>query len=198
MRAPERGALTPYDSVRPIDRADAAPTDSILRDLCRALTPSSGEKPEIHIELSPSAWEKVRTYYRRPYRPEPREFRVGVEGGTVWLYSPGARQRAWEKAQRRRGSVFGWVADRWRALNQRLLEGLARQMLSVGSRMESRQRQRLHLYGSLQRGAPEQHFEAEHVGGETFSLITRPSLDTEGHAAPPDTDSTYKKWTPGA
>jgi hypothetical protein len=171
--------MTPYDSIRPVDRADAAPTDSILRDLCRVLTPASGEEPTIHIELSPAAWDKVRTYYRRPYRAEPREFRVGVQGGAVWLYSPGARERVW-----RRGQSPGWWT---RVVRDRLGRLLARLALWVADREQAT--------GNPKRREAMRAVQAQaDILRETFSVVARPDLDTTGHAQPADTSSTYVKW----
>lgn len=84
-----------FSDVAPPDKADRTPLDDALRALLDAVTGVRSDKPRIVVTLEQAEWDKVRTYYQRPYRPRPlREFCVSMDGGLVWFELAGAQQEA--------------------------------------------------------------------------------------------------------
>lgn len=79
-----------FSAVAPPDKADRTPLDDALRALLEAVTGVRSDKPRVTITLEQAEWDKVRTYYQRPYRPKPqREFCVSMDGGVVWFERAG-------------------------------------------------------------------------------------------------------------
>lgn len=90
--------MTPYDSIAPPDKADRTPLDAALRDILRALATERNPRPSVTVQVGRDEWERVRSYYQRPYQRRPtREFAVATEAGTVW----------WELVEEQPVEAFG-------------------------------------------------------------------------------------------
>ncbi|HUR93047.1 MAG TPA: hypothetical protein VMY76_00590 [Gemmatimonadales bacterium] len=73
------------DEVLPPDRADQAPVTAPLRDLLRHLQHGPDHRPSIEIVCDPDAYAQLRSYFARPFRPQPSTFCLPLAEGAVWF-----------------------------------------------------------------------------------------------------------------
>lgn len=73
------------DEILPPDRADQSPVTAPLRELLRHMTRGEGHRPSIEVVCDPDAYDKLRTYFQRPYRGQPSTFALPLPEGTAWF-----------------------------------------------------------------------------------------------------------------